>query len=39
MSIEHAYTEWSATYDSDVNRTRDLDAEVVRKRLGGLHRR
>lgn len=39
MSIEHAYTEWSATYDSDVNRTRDLDAEVVRKRLGAIHRR
>ncbi len=39
MSIEHAYTEWSATYDSDVNRTRDLDAEVVRKKLGATHGR
>ncbi len=39
MSIQQAYSDWSATYDSDPNRTRDLDAEVVRKRLGGLHRR
>lgn len=39
MSIQQAYSDWSATYDSDPNRTRDLDAEIVRKRLGGLHRR
>ncbi len=35
MSIREAYNEWSAIYDSNVNRTRDLDAEVLRQRLAG----
>jgi ubiquinone/menaquinone biosynthesis C-methylase UbiE len=35
MNIANAYSEWAATYDSDRNRTRDLDAEVTR-RLWGL---
>jgi len=35
--IEQAYTRWSATYDSDVNRTRDLDQEVTRQVLRGKH--
>ena len=35
MSIQEAYTRWSATYDVDPNRTRDLDAEVTREWLGG----
>lgn len=34
MSIRDAYNEWSAIYDSNVNRTRDLDAEVMRQSLG-----
>ena len=35
MSVEAAYTKWSETYDSDPNRTRDLDAIVTRQWLGG----
>jgi SAM-dependent methyltransferase len=31
MSIRAAYDDWSKTYDSDENITRDLDAQVVRK--------
>ncbi|RMG68489.1 MAG: class I SAM-dependent methyltransferase, partial [Calditrichaeota bacterium] len=34
MTIQAAYQKWSATYDRDPNRTRDLDAEVVRQLLG-----
>lgn len=30
MNIQDAYNEWSGIYDSNVNRTRDLDAEVTR---------
>jgi SAM-dependent methyltransferase len=37
MDIQKAYNEWSGTYDEDENRTRDLDREVIRTRLGGLH--
>jgi SAM-dependent methyltransferase len=35
MSIREAYSRWSATYDADRNRTRDLDEEVTRKALAG----
>ncbi|HVK13444.1 MAG TPA: class I SAM-dependent methyltransferase [Gemmataceae bacterium] len=35
MSIRDAYSDWSATYDTDRNRTRDLDAEVTRAALTG----
>ena len=35
MSIREAYSEWSATYDADRNRTRDLDAEITRRALAG----
>ncbi len=35
MSIRDAYTNWSATYDSDRNMTRDLDAVVTRQLLAG----
>ena len=35
MSIRDAYTRWSATYDSQDNPTRDLDARVTRQRLAG----
>ena len=37
MDIQNAYNKWSDTYDQDENRTRDLDREVVRSRLGDLH--
>jgi len=33
MSIEKAYDEWSSQYDSNKNRTRDLDQRVTRKSL------
>ncbi len=31
MNIQSAYNNWSNTYDEDLNLTRDLDAEIVRK--------
>jgi len=37
MDIQNAYNEWSETYDSDENLTRDLDQQVTRNLLGGLH--
>ena len=33
MNVREAYEKWSATYDNDHNRTRDLDAEVTRQTL------
>jgi malonyl-CoA O-methyltransferase len=33
MTIRDAYTDWSATYDSDRNLTRDLDQRVARQEL------
>ena len=36
MSIQQAYTDWSATYDQDQNLTRDLDEIVTRETLGHL---
>jgi ubiquinone/menaquinone biosynthesis C-methylase UbiE len=36
MSVQEAYNEWSLTYDSDTNATRDLDQTVTRRVLGGL---
>jgi ubiquinone/menaquinone biosynthesis C-methylase UbiE len=35
MNIQDAYDEWSAIYDANINRTRDLDAEVTRLILTG----
>lgn len=35
MSIQDAYNEWSDIYDSNINRTRDLDAQVTRLLLNG----
>lgn len=35
MDIQSAYNEWSDIYDSNINRTRDLDAEVTRLILTG----
>ncbi len=34
MSIESSYDRWSAIYDTNRNRTRDLDAQVMRTRFG-----
>lgn len=39
MSISDAYTDWSATYDTDRNLTRDLDQAVTRQMLAGQHYR
>jgi malonyl-CoA O-methyltransferase len=36
VKIEDAYNAWSATYDSDRNRTRDLDQQVAREELQNL---
>jgi malonyl-CoA O-methyltransferase len=33
MTIQDSYTDWSATYDSDRNLTRDLDQHVARQQL------
>lgn len=30
MTVRDAYNQWAATYDTDNNRTRDLDAEITR---------
>ena len=36
MTIQDSYTDWSATYDSDRNLTRDLDQIVARQKLSEL---
>lgn len=33
MSIEEAYNHWSAIYDSNENKTKDLEAKAIRKML------
>lgn len=37
MSIQNAYNDWSASYDTDENLTRDLDQQVLREALANLH--
>jgi len=37
MSIQNAYDEWSETYDSDRNLTRDLDQKITSETLTTLH--
>jgi len=37
MSIQAAYNEWSATYDTDENLTRDLDKRVTKNAFENLH--
>jgi len=37
MKVRAAYNNWASTYDSDRNRTRDLDEVVTREILGDLH--
>lgn len=37
MSIQQAYNEWSDSYDTDENLTRDLDQKVTRDALAEIH--
>ena len=37
MSVQKAYNEWSESYDTDKNLTRDLDQQVTRDVLANLH--
>jgi ubiquinone/menaquinone biosynthesis C-methylase UbiE len=37
MSVQKAYNQWSETYDTDENLTRDLDQKVTRDSLANLH--
>src|SRR5215216_1985338 len=37
MSIQAAYNEWSETYDTDRNLTRDLDQQVMSEMLANQH--
>jgi ubiquinone/menaquinone biosynthesis C-methylase UbiE len=39
MSVRKAYSNWSSTYDTDRNPTRDLDQMVTRETLAGQHYR
>lgn len=34
MSVEGAYNQWSEQYDSNENKTRDLEAIALREMLG-----
>ena len=36
MNIQQAYDEWSSQYDTNINRTRDLEAMALRKVLSNL---
>jgi len=35
MEVKHAYNSWAATYDQDINKTRDLEGKAMRETLGG----
>ena len=37
INIQKAYDEWSQTYDTDRNLTRDLDEQILREELANLH--
>ncbi|MDQ2691259.1 MAG: class I SAM-dependent methyltransferase [Chloroflexota bacterium] len=37
MSIQKAYDNWSSSYDTDENLTRDLDQQITREALSGRH--
>jgi hypothetical protein len=37
MSVQNAYNDWSASYDTDENLTRDFDRKVLREALENLH--
>lgn len=36
MNIKQAYDDWASQYDANLNKTRDLEAKVLRKTLGGI---
>lgn len=36
MSIDQSYNQWADSYDSNVNKTRDLDQRITQKVLGAL---
>lgn len=36
MNIKQAYDNWASQYDTNLNKTRDLEAKVLRKTLGGI---
>lgn len=37
MSVQKAYNDWSTSYDTDQNLTRDLDQSVLREALADVH--
>ena len=37
INIKQAYNSWSEVYDSNANKTRDLEAKVLRETLKGIH--
>lgn len=36
MNVQSAYNEWADQYDTNLNKTRDLEAQVLREQLGKL---
>lgn len=36
MNVQNAYNEWAEQYDTNLNKTRDLEAQVLREQLGKL---
>ncbi len=34
MNVQNAYNEWADQYDTNLNKTRDLEAQVLREQLG-----
>lgn len=37
MNTKDSYNQWSDSYDTDYNLTRDLDRTVTKEKLGGMH--
>lgn len=37
MSVQQAYNDWSSSYDTDMNRTRDLDGQMMQEILADRH--
>ena len=35
-NVQQAYNEWSIQYDTNINKTRDLEAHVIREQLSGI---
>lgn len=36
MSVEHAYNSWAEQYDTNINKTRDLEATSLREMIAGI---